>query len=251
MSKRKSGFYDTIEYIGPRPQKKPKRQHGFGGWIILVIAAGMAFWFGKPLVPFLRAAQAGASAEQAGLLAEMLETSNELGDRLAAAALTHSTEDVMYDPAYYMIDYPGGDVPANKGVAADVIVRTFREIDIDLQKEVHQDMARDFRLYPQLWSAPGPDTNIDHRRVPNLQRYFIRHGITLDTSRSPEEYRPGDIVVWAIANAETHIGIVVPGPGDRAGQPWVVHNIGAGVVWDNSLFDYQILGHYRYPKVTE
>lgn len=249
MPKRKSGFYDTIEYIGPRPQqKKAKRQHGFGGWVILGIAACMAFWFGKPL---MKAAPASATPEQAGVLVQMLETSTEPGDRLAAAALTHSTEDVMYDPAYYMIDYPGGDVPSNKGVAADVVVRTFRQINIDLQQIVHEDMARDFRLYPQLWNAPGPDTNIDHRRVPNLQRYFMRHGETLGTSRAPEEYRPGDIVVWAIANAETHIGIVVPGPSERSSQPWVVHNIGAGVAWENSLFDYQILGHYRYPKTVE
>jgi len=249
MSKRKSGFYDTIEYIGPRPQKKKaKRQNGFGGWVILLIAGGMAFWFGKPL---MKAGPVGATSEQAGMLVQMLETSSRLSDRLAAAALSHSTEDVTYDPAYYMIDYPGGDVPPNKGVAADVIVRSFRQIGIDLQKEVHEDMAQDFRLYPQLWNTPGPDTNIDHRRVPNLQRYFMRHGETLGTSRSPEEYRPGDIVVWAIANAETHIGIVVPGPGERANQPWVVHNMGAGVVWENSLFDYQILGHFRFPKETE
>jgi len=247
MPKRKSGFHDTIEYIGPRPQK-PKRPNFFGGWVILVIAGGMAFWFGKPLVPFLRAAQAGATPAQAEVLVEMLRTSSAFGERLAAAALLHSMEDVTYDPAYYMIDYPGGDVPANKGVAADVIVRTFRQLDIDLQREVHEDMAKNFRVYPQLWNAPGPDTNIDHRRVPNLQRYFMRHGETLGTSRSPDEYQPGDIVVWAIANAETHIGIVVPGPGDRASEPWIVHNMGAGVAWENALFDFQILGHYRYPK---
>ena len=249
MAKRKSGFYDTIDYIGPRPQK-PKRPNFFGGWVILVIAGAMAFWFGKPLIPFLKAAQAGATSEQAGLLVEMLETSDRPGDRLAAAALSHSTEDVMYDPAYYMIDYPGGDVPPNKGVAADVIVRTYRQLGIDLQQHVHEDMTRHFRLYPQLWNSPAPDTNIDHRRVPNLQRYFMRHGEKVSVSRSPSDYLPGDIVVWAIANAETHIGIVVPGPGERANDPWIVHNIGAGVAWEDSLFDFQILGHYRYPTTT-
>lgn len=246
MGKRKSGFHDTIEYIGPRPQK-PKRPNFFGGWVILVIAGAMAFWFGKPLVPFLRAAQAGTTPAQAGALVEMLQASDQPGERLAAAALTHSMEEVTYDPAYYMIDYPGGDVPPNKGVAADVVVRCYRQLGIDLQQEVHEDMAKHFRLYPQLWSAPGPDTNIDHRRVPNLQRYFMRHGESLSTSRSPEGYLPGDIVVWAIANAETHIGIVVPGPGDHANEPWIVHNMGAGVAWENVLFDFQILGHYRYP----
>ncbi len=248
MPKRKPGFYDTIEYIGPRPQKKPKRQHGFGGWVILAIAAGMTFWFGKPL---MKAAPVNATPEEAGLLVEFLESSDAFGDRIAAAALTHSSEDVVYDPAYYMIPYPDGDVPRNRGVAADVVVRIFRELGIDLQKEVHEDMAADFRLYPQLWNATGPDTNIDHRRVPNLQRYFMRHGDTLGTSRSPETYQHGDIVVWAISNAETHIGIVVPGPGERSSERWVVHNAGAGVAWENVLFDYQILGHYRYPKSSE
>ncbi len=250
MAKRRSGFYDTIDYIGPRPSK-PKRPNFFGGWVILAIAAGMVFWFGKPLLPFLKAAQAGATSEQAGQLVEMLETSDRKGDRLAAAALAHSTEDVMYDPAYYMIDYPGGDVPPNKGVAADVVVRCYRQLGIDLQELVHEDMSRNFRLYPQLWNSPAPDTNIDHRRVPNLQRYFHRHGEKLPVSRTSGDYQPGDIVVWAIANAETHIGIVVPGPGDRSSEPWIVHNIGAGVVWDDVLFDYQILGHYRYPAGSE
>lgn len=245
MAKRKSGFYDTIEYIGPRPQKKAKRQHGFGGWVILAIAAGMGFWFGKPL---MKAAPVNASPEEASLLVDLLETSGSFGDRLAAAALRHSAEDVIYDPAYYMIAYAGGDVPRNRGVAADVVVRTFRELGIDLQREVHEDMARDFRLYPQLWDASGPDPNIDHRRVPNLQRYFMRHGEVLEVSRSPESYRPGDIVVWAIGNAETHIGIVVPGPGERSNERWVVHNSGSGLAWENALLDFQILGHYRYTE---
>jgi len=248
MARNRSGFHETIEYIGPRPQKKaPKRPNFLGGWVILVIAAGMFFWFGKPLIPFLKAAQAGATTEQAVLLIEMLESSGEPGDRIAAAALAHSRESVAYDPAYYMIDYPGGDVPPNKGVAADVVVRTFRQVGIDLQQKVHEDISGNFRLYPQLWNASGPDTNIDHRRVPNLQRYFMRHGKSLSISREASEYQAGDIVIWALANADTHIGIVVPGPGERASEPWVVHNIGAGVVWENALFDYQILGHYRYP----
>jgi uncharacterized protein YijF (DUF1287 family) len=251
MPRQRSGFHETIEYIGPRPQKKPVRRPNFlGGWLILAVAMGMAIWFGRPLVPFLRAAQAGATSEQAGMLIEMLESSGTHGDRLAAAALAHSREDVLYDPAYYMIDYPGGDVPRNKGVAADVIVRVFREVGIDLQERIHEDISKHFRLYPQLWGATGPDPNIDHRRVPNLQRYFIRNGETLSTSRNTGDYQPGDVVVWAIANAETHIGIVVPGPGDSVGEPWVVHNIGVGVVWENALFDYQILGHYRYPAAS-
>ena len=245
-SRSRPGFYSTIEYIGPRPQK-PKRQHFFGGWVIVVIAVGIACWFGRPLVPFLRAAQEGVSTEQAASLIATLGESKEPGSRLAAVALGHSNDKVVFDPSYYKIGYPNGDVAPGKGAAADVIIRCLRKCGIDLQKEVHEDMAQHFRLYPQLWSALGPDTNIDHRRVPNLQRFFERKGQALTPTRDPADYRPGDIVIWSLSNADQHIGIVVPGPGNRAGEAWVVHNMGAGVKWECVLFDYKIEAHFRYP----
>ena len=158
-------------------------------------------------------------------------------------------ENIVYDPAYYKIAYPDGDIAPGKGAAADVVIRCLRKLGIDLQKEVHEDMADNFRLYPQFWNAMGPDTNIDHRRVANLQRFFERKGETLTPSRDPADYRPGDIVVWSLANADKHIGIVVPGPGTHMGEAWVVHNIGTGVKWDNTLFDYKIEAHFRYPSV--
>lgn len=251
MAKKRSGYYSTIEYIGPRPQK-PKRPNFFGGWVILVIAVGMAAWFVRPLVPFLRAAQAGASSEQANLLIAVLEQSDRAGDQLAAAALSHAQEQVAYDPAYYNnLAYPGGDVPANKGVAADVIVRCLRKIGHDLQQLVHEDMSANFREYPQLWAASSPDTNIDHRRVPNLEKFLTRSGAELPLTRDATDYLPGDIVVWTLANGQPHIGIVVPGPGSRSGVPWIVHNQGAGVKWENVLFDYEIAGHFRFPKATK
>ncbi len=246
MPRSRTGFYSTIEYIGPRPQK-PKRRNFFGGWVIIAIALGMGFWFGRPLIPFLKAAQEGASMEQAALLIPSLEKSKSFGNGLAAAALAHSGNAVTYDPAYYKIAYPDGDVPPNKGVAADVVVRCYRGMGMDLQVLVHEDMAEGFRLYPQLWGASGPDTNIDHRRVANLQRFFEHKGQTVTPSRNAADYRPGDIVVWSLANAESHIGIIVPGPGDHAGEAWVVHNMGAGVKWENILFDYSIQRHFRFP----
>jgi uncharacterized protein len=249
MARQRSGFYSTIEYIGPRPQKA-KRPNFFGGWVIVAIAVGMGAWFGKPLIPFLKATQVGASEEQASLLINSLEQSKNFGSNLAAAALAHSSESVAYDSSYYKIAYPNGDVPAAKGMAADVLIRCYRKLGIDLQQEVHQDMAEHFRLYPQLWDAPGPDTNIDHRRIANLQRFFERKGETITPSRNATEYRPGDIVVWSLANAEIHIGIVVPGPGGRANESWVVDNMGAGVKWENVLFDYNIERHFRYPAVS-
>jgi len=250
MPRPRSGFYSTIEYIGPRPQK-PKRRNFFGGWVIIVIALGMAFWFGKPLVPFLKATQVDATMEQASELISRLGGNERFGNGLAAAALAHSGDRVAYDPSYYKIAYPNGDVPSGKGVASDVIIRCYRRMGIDLQVLVHEDMVENFRLYPQLWDASGPDANIDHRRVPNLQRFVERKGQTITVSRSDRDYRPGDLVIWSLANAESHIGIVVPGPGKRAHEAWVVHNMGLGVKWENILFDYPIQRHFRFPSTEE
>lgn len=247
MARSKPGFYNTIEYIGPRPQK-PKRPNFFGGWVIVVIAVGIGFWFGRPLVPFLKAAQQGVSMEQAEMLIDSLATSAAPGDRLAAAALAHSGEEIAYDPSYYKISYPNGDIASGKGNSADVVIRCLRKIGIDLQKEVHEDMAQHFRLYPQLWGAIAPDTSIDHRRVANLQRFFERKAETVPASRDAADYRVGDIVIWSLANAEQHIGIVVPGPGNRSHETWVVHNMGAGVKWENVLFDFKVDAHFRYPQ---
>jgi len=246
MARPRPGFYSTIEYIGPRPQK-PKRRHFFGGWVILVIAVGMGTWFGRPLIPLLKASQQGPSVEQAGLLISSLEGSKEPGLRLAAAALAYSRSDKTFDAAYYKIAYPNGDIASSKGSAPDVVIRCCRELGIDLQREVHEDMTAHFRSYPGLWGALAPDRNIDHRRVSNLAKFFERKGQVLSPSRAPADYQPGDIVVWSLPNAEKHIGIVVPGPGKRANEPWVVHHKDANVKWEDILFDYNIDGHFRFP----
>lgn len=246
MARRKTAFYNTIEYIGPRPQKKKlRRSNGFGGWVILAIAIGGAFWFGRPLLPLLKAE--GVSVEQAELLSRSLDETKQPAQQLAAAALRHSGEDITYDPSYYRIAYPNGDIPAGKGAATDVVIRCLRQIGVDLQQEVHEDMKEHFRLYPQLWGANEPDPNIDHRRVENLQRFFERHGESKSITRNASDYRPGDIVIWSLADAKKHIGIIVPGPGEHMSEPWVVHNLGAGVKWENILFEYRVEGHFGYP----
>ncbi len=250
MSRSRSGFYSTIEYIGPRPQK-PKRRNFFGGWVIGVIALGIACWYGRPLLPFLKAAQEGVSTERAAMLISSLNSSALPGDRLAAAALEHSNDKVIFDPSYYKIAYPNGDIAPSKGAAADVVIRCYRKLGIDLQKEVHEDMSQRFRSYPQLWGATVPDTNIDHRRLPNLHRFFELKGEKLSDSRDAQQYLPGDIVIWSLANADRHIGIVVPGPGKAGGEAWVVHNMGDGVKWENVLFDYKIEAHFRYPVLSD
>lgn len=249
MPRQRSGYYNAIEYIGPRPQK-PKKTNFFGGWVIVAFAIGAAVFFGKPLVSGVWAAEKEPTVEQVELICGQLEETGDFSDKLAAEALRYSGSQVTYDPAYYKILYPEGDVPATKGVAADLVIRCYRKLGIDLQKEIHEDMESHFRLYPQLWAATAPDQNIDHRRVPNLQRFFSRKGETLSPSYDPAGYRPGDIVVWALPNAESHIGIVVPSaPHEaRGGVPWVVHHpAGGGVKWEKALFDHQILGHFRFP----
>lgn len=240
-----SGFYDTIEYIGPRPVK-PKRRHFFGGWVIVLIFLGVSFWYGRNLMPFLLATQEQVGLEQATLQADLLNQERQPGSKLAAAALNYAASDVQFDPAYYKLTYPGGDLPPGRGAAADVLVRCLRKMGIDLQKQVHQDMSSHFRQYPQLWKALGPDPNIDHRRVPNLQRFLERKAQSVPVSTNPADYQIGDIVIWSLANAEPHIGIIVPGPGKRAAERWVVHHLDGKASWEPVLFDHKIEAVFRY-----
>lgn len=168
--------------------------------------------------------------------------------RLSDAAMELTRQKVKYDPAYYKLSYPGGDVPADRGVCTDVVIRAYRKLGIDLQKEVHLDMKANFSLYPKNWGLKRPDTNIDHRRVPNLMTFFSRHGTVLPKTTNAEDYKPGDIVCWELPGGLTHIGLVVdrqPPSGDRY---LIVHNIGGGQVLQDCLFDYKIIGHYRYKK---
>ncbi len=166
-------------------------------------------------------------------------------ERLAAAAIEQTHIKVTYDSSYRKIAYPGGDVPETTGVCADVVIRAYRKLGVDLQLLVHEDMARHFRAYPQLWKLSGPDTNIDHRRVPNLQTFFRRAGAELPVSQNPADYRTGDLVTWSVPPHLPHIGIVI---GEKApsGAPYIVHNIGRGPQIEDVLFAFPITGHYRY-----
>jgi len=162
----------------------------------------------------------------------------------SAIELTHQT--VTYDPAYYSIDYPNGDVPGDKGVCTDVLIRAYRKVGIDLQKEVHEDMRDNFDEYPDKWGLSNPDKNIDHRRVPNLMEFFKRHGTTKIVSGNSEDYLPGDVVCWDLGGGITHIGIVVDLSSNDGKRNLIVHNIGGGQVLADCLFEFQIIGHYRY-----
>ena len=153
---------------------------------------------------------------------------------------------VGYDSAYVKLAYPGGDVPLDRGVCTDVVVRAFRKAGVDLQKEVHVDMSRNFGTYPQQWGARRPDANIDHRRVPNLMTYFKRMGKDLPITKDPTDYLPGDVVVWDLGNGLLHIGIVSNLKRADSTAHSIVHNIGSGARIEDSLFSWKVIGRYRY-----
>jgi len=152
-----------------------------------------------------------------------------------------------YTQEYVVIAYPNGDLPIETGACTDVIIRSFRASGVDLQKEVHEDMTGNFALYPQKWGLPKPDTNIDHRRVPNLQTYFTRKGKSLPITRNAKDYLPGDVVAWDIdGKGMTHIGVVSNVFDETARRYLIVHNMGWGTKLEDRLIQWKIIGHYRY-----
>lgn len=165
---------------------------------------------------------------------------------LSDCALELTKQKVTYDPSYFSIDYPNGDVPSDKGVCTDVVIRTYRKIGVDLQKKVHEDMKANFSVYPKIWGLKTTDKNIDHRRVPNLMTYFKRQGAEKPITDNSQDYLPGDIVCWNLGGAITHIGIVAHKKSKDGKRNLIVHNIGSGQVLQDCLFDYKIIGHYRY-----
>ena len=170
----------------------------------------------------------------------------EYFQELARQAEQRTLVDVRYDGRYVAIDYPMGDVPADTGVCTDVVIRAYRELGVDLQEAVHVDMSENFDAYPTLWGLERPDPNIDHRRVPNLMVYFERVGASKPITGDPGDYAPGDLVTWDLGGGVTHIGIVSTKLATASGHPLIAHNIGAGPELDDILFQYRIIGHYRY-----
>ena len=194
-----------------------------------LLLAIFAAWLGAPAA----APQPAATATPQAAAARRLS--------IARAAAAQVGVTVYYDPGYRRLDYPGGDVPRDRGVCSDVVVRALRGVGVDLQVELHEDMRQHFRDYPQLWGLRGPDRNIDHRRVANLMRYFERQGKRVPPGTG---YRAGDVVAWRLPNDLLHVGIVAEQRGLR--DPLVVHNIGYGARLDNILHVYDEIGHYRW-----
>lgn len=172
---------------------------------------------------------------------------SDFGARLSGAAIEQTKAKVVYDSSYRMLAYPGGDVPADRGVCSDVVIRAFRAVGIDLQKHVHEDMTAHFSAYPALWGLVRPDSNIDHRRVPNIETYLTRAGASLPLSLRADDFEAGDIVAWNLrggAGFLPHVGVVTDRIG-VSGWPLVVHNIGAGPEIEDVLFLWPMTGHYR------
>jgi uncharacterized protein len=176
---------------------------------------------------------------------------SDFAQQLVAAAIERTHHMVRYDSAYVRIPYPGGDVPADTGVCTDEIIRIYRTVGIDLQKEVHEDMKVNFSTYPNQarWGLARTDTNIDHRRVPNLMVFFSHKGKKLPLSLRAEDYSPGDIVAWDLGGNVPHIGMVVDRTSPQSGHRLIIHNIGAGPKMEDVLFNWRITGHYRYPSL--
>ena len=166
--------------------------------------------------------------------------------KISDSAIELTNKIVTYDGAYHSIPYPNGDVPDGIGVCTDVVIRTYRSVGLDLQKEVHEDMEVNFELYPKIWGLSKPDSNIDHRRVPNLMTYFKRQGAEIHITENGKDYLPGDIVSWSLGGGLTHIGVVVNKKSNDNKRFMIVHNIGGGQVLEDCLFNYTITGHYRF-----
>ena len=201
------------------------------------------FYFSLILLTFLTCGQKNNDGN--GGSAEVKPNSFE--EKLATAAISIVDPTIVYTPNYVSIKYPNGDVPAKTGVCTDVVIRAYRKLGIDLQKEVHEDMKANFSKYPTKWGLKKTDTNIDHRRVPNLETFFSRKGQKLSVSQNPDDYKTGEMVTWMINGKLPHIGIIT-NKKSPDGNPMIVHNVGGGQVLEDCLFSYEIVGHYKYVK---
>ena len=179
------------------------------------------------------------------LLTSSADADSNASSALVTAARAQVGVTLFYDPSYQQISYPMGDVPIERGVCSDVVIRAFRTLGLDLQQELHRDMKRHFAAYPKNWGLARPDRNIDHRRVPNLAIWFKRQGYAHPVSEDAAAYRPGDIVTWVLGGGQPHIGIVSDRRSEDGARPLVIHNIGWGAREDDALFEYRITGHFR------
>ncbi len=158
------------------------------------------------------------------------------GLRLAVAAAAQVGDVTIYTPRYQRIAYPMGDVSPLYGVCTDVVIRAYRALGIDLQELV------------QISRGGRGDPSIDHRRTETLRRFLAAHGQSIPVSDFAENFKPGDIVTYhrpQNRSSTAHIAIV----SDRiapSGRPYIIHNRGWGVQFEDALFVDRITGHYRF-----
>ncbi len=187
----------------------------------------------------------GATLISPCALAQLPDPGASFATKVAVGAEMRALKAEVYDPAYVKLAYPMGDVPDDRGVCTDTVIRAFRHAGVDLQVEVHEDIAANFGVYPKMWGLTKPDRNIDHRRVPNLETYFRRKGGARTLSQSASDYLPGDIVSWRLTGGGLpHIGVVTRKR--QGGQPLIAHNIGAGTREEPCLFDWPMSGWFRF-----
>jgi hypothetical protein len=208
----------------------------------------MAFWNRNGRLVLVALTTAGVIAAQSSHQVSTADLRRDFLRKFVAAARERTHHSVRYDSAYVRIPYPGGDVPAATGTCTDEVIRSFRALGVDLQKDVYEDMTTNFSAYPRKWRwlRNRPDPNIDHRRVPNLMVFFSRKGEVLPISNRAQDYSPGDLVTWDLGRGLTHIGIVVDQKALFSRHYMIVHNIGQGPKMEDVLFDWKITGHYRY-----
>jgi uncharacterized protein YijF (DUF1287 family) len=216
MSYNPYGSLNTIEYIGPRPQK-PKKNF-FGGWVILVISVAMALVFGRPLLASLKSEQVtGTQAAADSIMEELSEN--------ATASQSVSSESAVNN-------------------SAELLLKAYQNaLGINVKDLLHEDMTNAFSQYPQLWYERGPNKEIDASRVQNIQRFFHRSGDDFRTS----DPLVGDVIFWTLPDGNAHAAIIVPGPGLHSNEKWIVHHWQGSVVWENKLNDFIMpLGRYRF-----
>lgn len=217
-------------------------------WLAILLCGLVVF--GSWLLFHRKTKKSVFNEEWAGEYSRRVNARSSMGNLSYGLSLANSAEDgicqqIAYDASYSRIPYPNGDVPFDRGVCSDVVIRAYRGIGVDLQKKVHEDMNAHFNLYPALWGLNAPDSNIDHRRVPNLMIFFSLHGLTLPITQTPSDYWPGDIITWDI-NGRTHIGIVSNSFSSDGVTRKIIHNFGRGQVMENFLFSWPIIGHFRF-----
>lgn len=205
-------------------------------FLILLLSAFLLMGFGTSI---------RAQSEKNAGGASPATSVNNSGMSIVRAARQQIGVTIIYDPAYRSIPYPNGDVPMDRGVCTDVLIRAFRSgPGMDLQELVHEDMRGNFKKYPAKWGLKAPDTNIDHRRVTNLVTYFDRRGYSVPVSKKVPDYRAGDLVACTVPPGLPHI-MIVSDRKNSSGQPLIIHNIGSGTKEEDRLFEFPITGHYR------